>query len=209
MRKLTRDSFSGATKRKTNFASTKPARSNTSATPEVRASAMPNNRRQLSGRGLSYQASALVMCSWRDSTKKQYTPYLEKWKQYCGKRKVDPFSAPVETAINFLAELYQAGQGHNALNTARCALSTCLSPEAGKSFGSQPLVCLFTIGVFESRPALPTFSDTWDVKQVFNYLKGLHRQTDSEGSQIQGCDVDGIIMELKQPRRRPQDDDRK
>ena len=71
-------------------------------------------------------------------------------------------------------ELYQAGLGDSALDTARCALSTCLSPERGKSFGSQPLVCLFKIGVFESRPALPTFSDTWDVKQVFNYLKGLH-----------------------------------
>ena len=29
-------------------------------------------------------------------------------------------------------------------------------------------------GVFESRPALAKYYETWDVKQVFNYLKGLH-----------------------------------
>ena len=29
-------------------------------------------------------------------------------------------------------------------------------------------------GVFESRPALAKYFETWDVKQVFNYLKGLH-----------------------------------
>lgn len=32
----------------------------------------------------------------------------------------------------------------------------------------------FIKGVFESRPALPKYSETWDVKQVFSFLQTLH-----------------------------------
>jgi len=35
-------------------------------------------------------------------------------------------------------------------------------------------VCRFTKGVFESRPVLPKYSETLDVKRVFSYLQTLH-----------------------------------
>ena len=87
---------------------------------------------------------------------------------------MNPFSASVETGVNFLAELYHTGVGYSAINTARCALSTCLLIDGCRSFGSHPLVSRFINGVFESRPALPKYSETWDVKQVFSYLQTLH-----------------------------------
>ena len=81
-------------------------------------------REQLESQGLSAeQAAALVMGSWRNSTQKQllYKPYIKRWKQYCSKRKMDPFSASVETGVNFLTELYHTGVGYSAINTARQA----------------------------------------------------------------------------------------
>lgn len=99
-----------------------------------------------------------------------------KWKQYCSKRIMDPFSASVDRGVNFLAELYHTGVGYSAINTARCALSTCLLIDRCKRFGSHPLVRRFIKGVLDSRPALPKSSETWDVKQVFSYLQPLHPQ---------------------------------
>ena len=36
--------------------------------------------------------------------KKQHEAYIKSLKQYCSKRKMDPFSASVKTGVNFLAE---------------------------------------------------------------------------------------------------------
>ena len=80
---------------------------------------------------------------------------------------MDPFSASVETGVNFPAKLYQTGVGYSAINSARCVLSTCILIGGCKSFGSHPLVCRFVRGVFEYRPALPKYSETWYINQVF------------------------------------------
>ena len=39
------------------------------------------------------------------------------------------------------------------------------------SAGSHPHVCRIVKGVFEQRPALPHYADTWDVNTVLNTLK--------------------------------------
>ena len=40
---------------------------------------------------------------------------------------------------------------------------------------SRPLVSRFIkAGVFEARPAVPKYFETWDVKQELNYLQSLH-----------------------------------
>jgi hypothetical protein len=41
------------------------------------------------------------------------------------------------------------------------------------TFGSHPLVCRFMKGVFETKPSLPRYSETWDVTIVINYLAAL------------------------------------
>ena len=87
---------------------------------------------------------------------------------------MDPFSASVEMGVNFLAELCHTGVGYSAINTARCTLSICLLIDSSKGFGSHPLASRFIKGVFESRPALHKYSETWDVKQVISYLQTLH-----------------------------------
>ena len=42
------------------------------------------------------------------------------------------------------------------------------------SFGSQPLVVPFLKGVYESRPSVPRYVETWDVTVVLKFLAELH-----------------------------------
>ena len=41
------------------------------------------------------------------------------------------------------------------------------------TFGSHPLVCRFMKGVFETKPSLPRYTETWDVNIMINYLASL------------------------------------
>ena len=44
----------------------------------------------------------------------------------------------------------------------------------GVPFGQQKLVIRFIKGVFEMKPALPKYSNKWNVNVVLNYLELLH-----------------------------------
>ena len=41
------------------------------------------------------------------------------------------------------------------------------------TFGSHRLVCRFMEGVFETKPSLPRYTETWDVNIMINYLASL------------------------------------
>ena len=62
---------------------------------------------------------------------------------------------------------------YSALNTARCALSTVCFTSGHYTFGQHPLVCRFIKGIFECRPSLPRYQETWDVTVVLDYLAKL------------------------------------
>ena len=159
-----------ASKKETHLISTSTARLGASTTSEAHPSDMPLVRKSLEGRGLSESATSLILQSWRRGTQQQYKPFIAKWQQYCSQRKINPFSATLEHGINFLAELYQTGIGYSALNTARCALSTICFTSEHYTFGQHPLVCRFLKGIFECRPSLPRYQETWDVTVVLDYL---------------------------------------
>ena len=128
-------------------------------------------REQFQNRGLSATATEILDAAWRAGTRKQYDRYLEKWRQYCCKRNINPFSSTVEEGINFLAELFETGLGYSGLNTARSALSSIINLPSDTNFGTHPMVCRFLKGVFENRPALPKYNNIWDVRLVLDYLK--------------------------------------
>ena len=73
--------------------------------------------------------------------------------------------------LDFLTELYEQGQQYSSLNTARSALSSVIVLSNEVPAGRHPLVCRLLKGVFQERPALPRYVDTWDVSLVLNYLK--------------------------------------
>ncbi|CAB4031951.1 Transposon Ty3-G Gag-Pol poly [Paramuricea clavata] len=154
------------------FASSSDA--NPPSTQQARPVALPFIGALLSERGISSQASVIIQHSWRTGTKKQYATHLNRWRQYCGARGIDPISASVENGINFLSELYTQELSYSAINTARSALSTIILVPGGTTFGNHPLVTRFVKGVFVSRPALPRYTELWDISLMFNYLRTLH-----------------------------------
>lgn len=140
---ITDSESTNITKEETNTVFTKPTRTNT-----------------LESRGLSEQASTLIVQSWRENTRHQYKPYIKKWELYCSKQ-INPVSPTVEQGINFLAELYNTGVGYSAINTARSALSSVIVIAGNPGFGQHPLVSRFMKGIFESRPSLHRYKETW------------------------------------------------
>lgn len=115
----------------------------------------------------------IVLASWRLGTAKQYSVYLKKWKVYCDKKNLDSFNPGIIPAIEFLGSLHKQGLGYSAINTARSALSSILPYENGITFGDHPLVCRTLKGIFELKPALPKYSQIWDVNTVLEYFRKL------------------------------------
>ena len=122
-------------------------------------------------KGIPQHTLRIIMASWRESIKKQYGTYLQKWQGFCSQRSVDPLSPSVNQVLEFLTELYDSNCGYSALNTARSALSVLISLPGNISIGNHPLVSRFIKGVFQIRPALQRYSSVWDVNVVLKYLK--------------------------------------
>ncbi len=57
-------------------------------------------------RNLPDIAANIILQSWRNGTKKQYTTCLRQWEKYC-EQNIDPVSATVTQGINFLGDLYE------------------------------------------------------------------------------------------------------
>ena len=133
---------------------------------------MSGVRQLYENKGLSREATSILMSSWRTSTQRQYQPYIRKWNAYTTERNVDRISPPAVAVVEFLTELFTSGLGYSALNTARSALSTMVSC-SGVAVGKHPLIIRFLKGVFQLRPALPRNNVVWDTDTVLQYLKTL------------------------------------
>ena len=131
-------------------------------------------RERLRIRGISQEASDIIIQSWRGSTQKCYNSAFRKWRRFCCTWKSDPLCSDLSTVLNFLAEEFNAGAAYSTLNSIRSSLSSFLLPCDGHPVGSHPLVTRFMRGViFNSRPPQPRYTTTWDVTDVLNYLRTL------------------------------------
>ncbi|WAR08315.1 LOW QUALITY PROTEIN: POL-like protein [Mya arenaria] len=129
-------------------------------------------REQYKDQGLSDNAIDVIMSSWRKSTKKQYTTYINKWNMYCTENNVHVSSPVVCDVINFLDKLFSEGLTYNVLNTARSAISSFICLQNSEFLvGNHPIISRFMRGAFNMRPALPRYVNTWDVSVVIRYLK--------------------------------------
>ena len=128
-------------------------------------------REQFQNRGLSTTATEVLEAAWRTGTRKQYDGHLEKWRQYCRERNMDPFSPAAKEGINFLAGLFEKGLGYSGLNTARSTLSSIITLSNNINHGTHPMNGRFLKGVFENRPSLPRDNSIWDVRLVLDYVK--------------------------------------
>ena len=74
--------------------------------------------------GISPDIVEVIMQSWRDSTRKQYKVYINKWLQFCCEGPHDPLHPSVRSLLSFLHSLFQKGLSYSTLNTARSAVSS-------------------------------------------------------------------------------------
>lgn len=129
-------------------------------------------RQSYETQGFSEKATSTILQSWRKGTTKQYS-YIKRWTAYCHQKQIDPVSATVPQALDFLVELFETGIGYSGINTARCALYSVLKPVDGVTFEAQESGKRFLKGVYEARSSNPRYAVTWDVNKVLNYLKSI------------------------------------
>ena len=165
----TKPSVSKSQERSTSTA--QPSQGKSSNLAQAEPPCMSLIREGLNKYALSPAAKDVLMASWREGTSKQYHTYLSKWNQYCRDKNIDVFLPGVTNGIEFLVFLYKSGLGYSAINTARSALSSILVLEDGVKFGEHPLVARCMKEIFELKPALPKYSEIWDVNIVLGYLR--------------------------------------
>ena len=135
-------------------------------------------RQSYSSRGISAQASDLMLRSWRDKTNSNYGSSFSRWASWCQQRNRDPLAGPIEGVVNFLATLYSEGYQYQSLNAYRSAISCTHQYVDGVSVGSHPTVTRLLQGVFNSRPPQPRYTTFWDVGVVIQHIKGLGANKD-------------------------------
>ena len=73
--------------------------------------------------GLLEDVVNVIMSSWRPSTHKQYTVYINKWLYFCDQQQIDPMHLAVTGVCKFLHSLFTNGLSYSVLNTARSVIS--------------------------------------------------------------------------------------
>ena len=121
--------------------------------------------------GLSTKTADIIINSWRESTKKQYGTYIQKWLLFCDKEKIDKFNPSVNSVLQFLLDLHEHGLGYSAVNTAKSAVSSFVFLITNEQIGKHFHVKQFMKGIFNKRPVLPKYNCTWSVDVVLSLLK--------------------------------------
>lgn len=139
-------------------------------------------REKLYSKGLSKQATELILASWRTGTKKQYNSYLSKWMRFCCSREIDPFNPTITCVISFLTELYQKGLGCSGINTAKSDISSIVFIVNNVQIGNHIMIKQFLKGVYNEKPTLPRYNCTWDVSVVLRYISDNLSKSTVEGT---------------------------
>ena len=146
---------------------------NTPLKEEIDYAGMSPVWQSIQGRGILEVAAKLIMESWRDGTKKQYSTYITKWQKFCNQRQISHIQPSVVSVLDFLTLLYQQGLTYSAINTARSALSSYITLENWTCVGKHPLVSQLMKGIFQEKPPRPKYTEIWDVSIVLSYLQSL------------------------------------
>ena len=130
-------------------------------------------RESFSSRGVSPEASKLLLSSWRPKTQSSYNSAFAKWASWCQQRNRDPTFGPIEDIVNFLSESFGKGLQYRSLNSYRSVISAVHDKVDGLSVGQHPLLSRLLRGAFNERPPLPRYSSFWNVDVVLTHLRGL------------------------------------
>ena len=100
---------------------------------------------------------------------KAYDTYIKKWNDFTKSNNIQEPS--ISNVANFLSKLFKDGASYSTVNLASSAVSAYINPESEHKIGRHPVICRLMKGVFEQRPALPKYTETWDVDSVVESLE--------------------------------------
>ena len=150
-----------------------PSRSRNSTPPisEATTSWVSCIRSKLQDQGIGPEATSIILDSWRKGTKNQYSSSLKHWLDYCKQHTYSITTPSLPQVLEFLTQKSTA-LGYSAMGTLRSALSSFITVE-GFSLGDHPLIKRFMTGIFNRKPSLPRYTETWDPHVVLDYFKTL------------------------------------
>lgn len=117
--------------------------------------------------GYDQETIDFMLTAWRDSTKKLYCTYINKWEEFALKQNFSILNPQLPQVCKFLRTLHQGGVAHGAVNTARSALSVILPKIDCLSVGKQTEVSWVVKSIYERAPPQPKYNSFWDVSKVF------------------------------------------
>ena len=106
-------------------------------------------------------------------TSASYKSNFGKFELFCSSHGADPTSCSPEVIARFVQHLYETGASYSTVNSARSAISKYHHGFNGVPAGQHSLVCQSVRAVFRLRPPIPKYLETFDIVQVFDYLKSL------------------------------------
>lgn len=109
----------------------------------------------------------------RPGTRSAYNSAWKRWSSWCTEQSLDPFSAPVASVVDFLADLENGGMSYSAINGYRSAISALHNGISGVPVGQHLLVKQVMSGIWNNNPSKPKYEGTWDVDIVLRYIHSL------------------------------------
>lgn len=111
-----------------------------------------------------------MLASVSKGTMKQYKTAYNHWIMFCNKHNFNPFDVSILNVIDFLTLKFKEGLSYASLNSYRSAISLILGPHVGEDYR----VKRFFRGVFQLKPNVPKYSETWNPEIVLKYLNTLY-----------------------------------
>ena len=131
-------------------------------------------REQLTRAGIPAETAAIIGASWRSSTSKQYGSYFKKWVHFCSEQQIDAINPSLNEILTFLTHLSSSKLHYSSIYSAKSMLSSLFSLLYKRDIGTEPLIRHFMKGIFNMKPSLPRYVNTWDVQTVITYLDLLN-----------------------------------
>ena len=114
----------------------------------------------------------LLLAATRKNSDAAYQSSWALWRDWCLRRDVDPLSVGIAEILKFLSESFSEGKSYSTLNVQRSMLSSTLNfaPSGLKDVGKHPLITRFFKGIYNSRPPVPRYVNTWDPATILTYF---------------------------------------
>lgn len=113
----------------------------------------------------------MIQLSWRESTRKVYSTYLNKWGTFCNENQVDALAPHPSDVTDFLVDLIDVGSKFKTVNIARCSLSAALPRNAEQTIGKDEMVGRVVRAANNVNPSAPRYTKFWDVSRLFNMFR--------------------------------------